>query len=333
MSWNKVRGETEAQTGANPRPTIPPGPPSPSPGLFRVHFEAVALAHFLLWRFRSSLKPRRGNSLPQICCCSNFGRRHSQLDITAASGRASTVLSRVIPAPLPCPGAMDMQQVLLQLWGEVARLQQLCSEQARLLRSLRARKGPVLDIPVSLPVQCTEDVPGDGQRSPESRQKHPGALTPPTSPPEGSACPVGQPRDTKRLLPSPGSGAGARGAAALGSAERDEPTRRSRWILPVPWGGRRAPGSPGEPETPSPGAGGSSPNPLDLLEVPEKEDAGGDVALVEIRGPVKSCWSPGWALEEGAQGADPACDLCREILPAGPAAHTEYPSHVLAQLE
>ncbi|XP_005061502.1 PREDICTED: uncharacterized protein LOC101810150 [Ficedula albicollis] len=236
---------------------------------------------------------------------------------------------------------MDVQEVLLQLWGEVARLQELCSEQGRLLRRLRARKGPVLDIPVSLPVQCTEDVvTGDGQRSPESRQKHPGALTSPTSPLEGSAGPVEQPQDTKRLLPSPGSGAGSGGAAASGSTEGqegDEPTWRSPWILPVPWGGGRAPSSPGELETPNPGAGGSSPNPLDLYEapeVPEREDAGSDVALVEIRGPVKSCWTPGWALgADPAREAAPACELCREVLPAGAAAHAEYLSHVLAHLE
>lgn len=39
---------------------------------------------------------------------------------------------------------MDMRDVLLQLWEEVARLQELCSEQGRLLQRLRARKGPLL---------------------------------------------------------------------------------------------------------------------------------------------------------------------------------------------
>lgn len=37
-----------------------------------------------------------------------------------------------------------MEEVFLQLWAEVARLQELCSEQGRLLQRLRARKGPVL---------------------------------------------------------------------------------------------------------------------------------------------------------------------------------------------
>ncbi|RMB94118.1 hypothetical protein DUI87_29479 [Hirundo rustica rustica] len=115
-----------------------------------------------------------------------------------------------------------MEEVFLQLRGEVARLQELCSEQARLLQRLKARKGPVL--------------------------------------------------------------------------------------------------------------------------APEKEDAPRDVvlpgeALVEIRGPVKTCWTPGWALEEETPGtgptcgAAPACDLCREIFPSDAAGHAEYLNRVLARLE
>ncbi|XP_038020131.1 uncharacterized protein LOC119712677 isoform X2 [Motacilla alba alba] len=239
----------------------------------------------------------------------------------------------------PCPGVMEMEEVFLQLWGEVARLRELCSEQGRLLRRLRARKGPVLDIPVSLPVQCTEDVgTGDGQRSPESRQNHPGAPTSSTPHLEGSACPMGQPRATKRLPPSPGHGAGAAAEGEKGEA----PARRRTWILPVPWEGGTAPCSPGELETLNPGAGDAFPNLLDLYEAPEaleREEAPGDVALVEIRGPVKTCWSPGWVLEEGTLGAGlsaeaaPACELCQEILPSEAAGHAEYLNHLLLHLE
>ncbi|XP_030920498.1 uncharacterized protein LOC115948909 [Geospiza fortis] len=239
---------------------------------------------------------------------------------------------------------MEMQEVFLQLWGELARLQELCSEQGRLLRKLRARKGPVLDIPVSLPVQCTEDVgTGDGQRSPESHQNHPGAPTSSTPHLEGSACPMGQPRPTKRLPPSPGHSTGATGAAGPGSTEGDEGealARRRTWILPVPWEGGRAPCSPRQLETPNPGPGGSFPSLLDLYEAPEaleREEAPRDVALVEIRGPVKTCWTPGWALEEGTLSpsaeAAPGCELCQEMLPSEAAGHAEYLSPLLLHLE
>ncbi|RLV82420.1 hypothetical protein DV515_00016664, partial [Chloebia gouldiae] len=240
-------------------------------------------------------------------------------------------------------GVMEMEEVFLQLWAEVARLQELCSEQGRLLQRLRVRKGPVLDIPVSLPVQCTEDVvTGDGQRSPESRQKQPGALTSSTSHLEGSAYPVGQPRATTSFPPSPGHGAGAAGVAAFGSTEGDKgevPAPRRTWILPVPWDGGRAPCSPRQPQTLHPGAGASFPNLLDLYEAPaalEREDAPGDVALVEIRGPVKTCWTPGWMLEEGSSPSGEAavgCELCQEILPSDAAGRVEYLNHVLLHLD
>ncbi|XP_015507522.1 uncharacterized protein LOC107215674 [Parus major] len=253
--------------------------------------------------------------------------------------------------PLLSPGVLEMEEVFLQLWGEVARLQELCSEQGRLLQRLRARKGPVLDIPVSLPIQCTEDVvPGDGQRSPESCQNHPGALTSSTSPLEGSACPMEHPQATNRLPPGPGNGVGTGGAAAFGSSEGekgDVPTWMRTWVLPVPWEGGRAPCSPRELETLNPGAGGSFPNLLDLYRAPEvleREDGPRDVALpgealVEIRGPVKTCWTPGWVMEEEmlrtgpTREAAPACDLCREIFPSDAAGHVEYLNHVLAHLE
>lgn len=240
-----------------------------------------------------------------------------------------------------------MEEAFLQLWGEVAKLQELCWEQGRLLRRLRARKGPLLDIPVSLPIQCTEDAAtGEGQRSPESPQNHPEPPKSSTSNLEGSAHPMEQPQATTSFPLSPGNGVGAGGAAALGSTEGenwDVPTWRRTWILPMPRQGGRAPCSPRELEMPNPGAGGSFPNLLDLsgaLEVLEREDAPRDGVLpveapLEIRGPVKTCWTPGWALQEGMLGAGPACEaapacaLCREIFPSD----AECLNHLLAHLE
>lgn len=154
------------------------------------------------------------------------------------------------------------------------------------------------DLPELLPIQCTEDVvTRDGQRSPESHQNHPGALTPFTSHLE-------QPQASPRIPPSPGDGAGTGGAAAFGSPEGekgDVPTWMRTWLLPVPWEGGRAPCSPQELETPNPGAGGSFPHLLHLYKAPEvleKENtprAGGlhGEALVEIRGPGKVIWEVG----------------------------------------
>ncbi|XP_031950049.1 uncharacterized protein LOC116436768 isoform X3 [Corvus moneduloides] len=267
-------------------------------------------------------------------------------------GRARTVPTTVVvPSPLSCPGVREMEELFLQLWAEVARLQELCSEQGRLLQRLRARKGPVLDIPVSLPIQCTEDaVTGEGQRSPESHQNHPGAPTSSASNLEGSAHPMEQPQAASRLPLSPGNGVGTGGAAAFGSTEGEKgavPTWMRTWILPVPREGGRAPCSPRDLETLNPGAEGSFLNLLDLYEAPgvlEREDAPRDGALpveapVEIRGPVKTSWTPGWALEEGTLGpgpaceAAPACDLRQEIFPPDAAGHAEYLSHILAHLE
>lgn len=142
----------------------------------------------------------------------------------------------------------------------------------------------------------------DGQRSPESHQNHPGALTPSISHLEQ---PLERPQASTRIPPSPGDGAGTGGAAAFGSPEgreeEDVPTWMRSWLLPVPWEGGRAPCSPQELETPNPGAGGSFPDLLDLYEAPEaleKEDAprAGALpgeALLEIRGPVKVIWEAG----------------------------------------
>lgn len=155
------------------------------------------------------------------------------------------------------------------------------------------------DIPESLPIQCTEDVvTGDGQNSPESHQNHPGPLTSSTSHLEQPQATNSIPQTPNSIPQTPGDGVGTGGAAAFGSPEGEKgdfPTWMRTWILPVPWEGGRAPCSPGELETLTPGAGGSFPN---LLEALEKEDAPRDVALpgealVEIRGPVKVIWDVG----------------------------------------
>lgn len=142
---------------------------------------------------------------------------------------------------------------------------------------------------------------GDGQRSPESRQKQPRALTSSRAHLEGSAHPLGQPRAATSFPPSPGHGAGAAGAAAFGEV----PAPRRTWTPAVPWEGGRAPCGPRQLQTLNPGAGGSFPNLLGLYEAPaalEGEDAPGDVTLVEIRGPVQVTGEAGGELGPWHQG-------------------------------
>lgn len=72
----------------------------------------------------------------------------------------------------PHHSVMEMEELFLQLHEEVARLRELCIKQSKLLQKLAARKGPVLDTPVLLPIQCTEDmVMREGERPPHSPQR------------------------------------------------------------------------------------------------------------------------------------------------------------------
>ncbi|KAM6364918.1 uncharacterized protein J5M81_015279 isoform 2-T2 [Pluvialis apricaria] len=230
-----------------------------------------------------------------------------------------------------------MEEIFLQLCEEVARLQDLCTKQGKLLQKLTARKGPVLDIPVSLPIQCTEDmVTEEGERPPDSHQKCSEAPASAASNLEGSAHPLAQPHAAGTLPgfdstypPSATNGSifgggtgGAALAVAFGSskAERSEKVDVDMWlktcrVLPtvkVPKEEVRACCSPQEFVAPNPVVGDSFLTLLDLYEAPEalrREDAPGESALpaeakvpVEIRGPVKMSWTPGWMLEDGTLG-------------------------------
>lgn len=227
-----------------------------------------------------------------------------------------------------------MEEIFLQLCEEVARLQDLCVKQGKLLQKLTARKGPVLDIPVSLPIQCTEDmVTEEGERPPDSHQKCSEALASAASDPEGSAHPLARPHAAStlpsfdgRYPPSTANGSvfgggtgGAALAVAFGShkAERNEKVDVDTWLktcrmLPTvkaPKEEVRACCSPQELAAPNPVVVDSFLTLLDLYEAPEalrREDAPRESALpaeakvpVEIRGPVKTSWTPGWMLEDG----------------------------------
>ncbi|XP_014811169.1 PREDICTED: uncharacterized protein LOC106895994 [Calidris pugnax] len=217
---------------------------------------------------------------------------------------------------------MEMEEIFLQLCEEVARLQDLCAKQGKLLQKLTTRKGPILDIPVSLPIQCTEDmVAEEGERPPDGHQKRLGALISATSTLEGSAHPLVKPQATGTLPsfdskypPSAGNGSifgGGTGGAALAvafggnEAERRERVDINAWLktcrmfpaMKAPKEEVRACCSPQEFLAPNPVVGDSFLTLLDLYDAPEalrREDDSQENALpaeadipVEIRGPVK----------------------------------------------
>ncbi|XP_032853384.2 uncharacterized protein LOC116962757 [Tyto alba] len=262
---------------------------------------------------------------------------------------------------------MEMEEIFLQLCEEVARLQDLCTKQGKLLQKLTARKGPILDLPMSLPIQCTEDtVTEEGGRPPVSPQKCSEAAASTASDPEGSARALEQPPAASTLpgfdgrcppsAASAGVFAGGTGGAALavafGShrAERSGKADVGTWLKAC----RMLPAvgcSPQELVAPNPVVGDSFLTLLDLYEAPEtlrREDAPRKSALpaeakvpVEIRGPVKTSWTPGWMLEDGVLGQGAvltsedaqACDICQEIFPSDAAGQADYLKHVLAHMK
>ncbi|XP_027636392.1 uncharacterized protein LOC130141157 [Falco biarmicus] len=266
----------------------------------------------------------------------------------------------------PRHSMMEMEEIFLQLCEEVTRLQDLCTKQGKLLQKLAARKGPILDIPVSLPIQCTEDmVTQEEERPPESHQKCPEALASSRSDPEGSAQPLAQ-LHAAGMLPaldgkhSPSTantsvfGGGTGGAAlaiAFGSnrAERSEKVDVDTWLqtcrmLPTVTAPREDVGAGCSPEefvAPNPVAGDSFLTLLDLYEAPETlrmEDAPSESALpaeakgpVEIRGPVKTSWTPGWVLEDGDGALGQGAGLASEGAQACDICQEMFPSDAAGQ--
>ncbi|XP_061871286.1 uncharacterized protein LOC133627876 [Colius striatus] len=268
---------------------------------------------------------------------------------------------------------MDIEEMFFHLCEEVARLQDLCSKQGKLLQKLTARRGPILDLPVSLPIQCTEGMaPGEGGRQQDGHQKCSEALAASASATEGSAHPLAQPQAASTLptfstfvsgaasdpICSNGSG-GVALAMALGSskAERRDKVDVETWLkscqmLPtMQKEGVRACCSPQELVAPNPGAGDSFLTLLDLYEAPETlqgEDVPSQSALlaeakvpVEIRGPGKPSWTPRWVLEDGTLGQGTVltsedaqvCDICQEIFPLDAGGQEDYLKHILTHMK
>ncbi|XP_053907669.1 uncharacterized protein LOC128849505 isoform X2 [Cuculus canorus] len=246
----------------------------------------------------------------------------------------------------PHHSMMEMEEIFLQLRGEVARLQDLCIKQGKLLQKLTARKGPILDIPVSLPIQCTEDmVMEEGERPLDSHQKHSEA---PSSTISTTMCSAQTPVQPHTLDTLPGFDSecppGTTNSSIFGGVTGGA-------ALTVAFGTKKAERSEKESAAPNPVVGDAFLTLLDLYEAPEafrREDAPGETALpaeaevsVEIRGPVKTSWTPGWMLEDGTLGQGAvlaledaqACDICQEIFHLDAEGQADYLKHVLAHMK
>lgn len=255
---------------------------------------------------------------------------------------------------------MEMGEVFLQLCQEVARLRELCSRQSELLQKLSARKGPIVDIPTSLPIQCTEGAWTEGGEQPAATpQVHPKA-------PHGSAHPLAPPNAAHALPGASGwypacSDLGAGRATLPGAFGSSQAGRKEKMLVDIwledcrmdpttnsPEEEVRACRSPQEFVAPSSEAEHSFLTILDLYEAPEAlegEDAPSDSALpaaekvpVEIRGPLKTSWTPGWMLEDAALGPGAAaaaqmCDICQATFPADTTAQADYLKHVLTHMK
>ncbi|XP_072214200.1 uncharacterized protein [Excalfactoria chinensis] len=261
-------------------------------------------------------------------------------------------------APHHC--VMEIGEIFLQLCQEVARLRELCSRQSELLRKLSARKGTIVDIPTSLPIQCTEDTWTEGGEQPaDSPQVHPKA-------PQGSAHPLAPPNAAHKLPGADGwypacNNLGAGKAALPGAFVSSQDGRKEKMLADTwledcrmapttnsPEEEVRACCSPQELVAPCSEAARSFLTILDLYEAPGslgREDAPSNSSLpaaekepVEIRGPLKSSWTPGWMLEDamlrpGAAAAAQMCDICQETFPADTTAQADYLKHVLTHMK
>lgn len=256
---------------------------------------------------------------------------------------------------------MEIGEIFLQLCQEVARLRELSSRQRELLQKMSTRKGSTVDIPTSLPIQCTEDAWAEGGEQPpaDSPQVHPKA-------PQGSAHPLAPPSDAHTLPGADGwypacsdlrAGKAALPGAFISSQEgRKEKMLVDTWLEDCrmahttnsPEEEVRACCSPQEFVAPCSEATHSFLTILDLYEAPEtlgREDAPSDSALpaaekvpVEIRGPLKTSWTPGWMLEDAALGPGTAaaaqiCDICQETFPVDTRAQGDYLKHVLTHMK
>ncbi|XP_050780592.1 uncharacterized protein LOC127035142 isoform X2 [Gopherus flavomarginatus] len=57
----------------------------------------------------------------------------------------------------PSTSTREMEEAFCQLYQEFTQLQDLCAKQAQLLQKLIVKKEPMTDMPISMPIQCTDD--------------------------------------------------------------------------------------------------------------------------------------------------------------------------------
>ncbi|XP_025069160.1 uncharacterized protein LOC112551609 [Alligator sinensis] len=261
-----------------------------------------------------------------------------------------------------------MEEAFFQLGQELARLQHLCAKQSELLQKLIPGTDPLIDLPTSMPIQCTEDTVGEEVERPNFRQ--PGAkpssaiVACPTAPRlHDSAILQNQPQDADMLsalavkypLSAENDSLLSSGnkkldfARALRSQSCDMPDMGKKanfdaqlnddMAFPAFNVSKRdslASSAPQEFAVQNPACVDSLFHSLDLYEDPQElptEYAPRQSALpteinvpVEIRGPVKTSWTPGWMLEDESGPPNPEAtqdmqtyDFCQALFPAGTA--------------
>ncbi|XP_019366995.1 PREDICTED: uncharacterized protein LOC109293491 [Gavialis gangeticus] len=265
-----------------------------------------------------------------------------------------------------------MEEAFFQLGQEFTRLQHLCAKQSELLQKLIPGKDPLIDLPTSMPIQCTDDTVGEEVERPNFRQpgtKPSSAITVCPAAPRlrDSAVLQNQPQavdvlsalavkyppcaENDRLLSS-GNGK-LDFARALCSQPCDTPDMGNManfdaqlnddMAFPAFNINKRdslASSAPQDFALQNPVCVDSLFHSLDLYEDPQEaptEYAPRHSALptemkvpVEIRGPVKTSWTPGWMLEDGPLGEsgppDPeatehmqTCDFSQALFPAATA--------------
>nr|XP_032642717.1 uncharacterized protein LOC116828522 isoform X1 [Chelonoidis abingdonii] len=234
-----------------------------------------------------------------------------------------------------------MEEAFFQLYQEFTQLQDLCAKQAELLQKLIVKKEPMTDMPISMPIQCTDD---GGLAQSERlifKQQLPqvpsSILSNPTVPTwPNSAVLRDQPRDAHMVssfdIKYPPNAANAsllssaKGKAdfaiALSSQNHHKPHMgkkaacdtllKNYTTFPALKADKEKSTAPPilpELATLNPEDVGSFPSFLDLYEAPQDlqtESTSLQAAEInvpiEIRGPTQTSWTPGWVVEDSPLG-------------------------------
>ncbi|CAM5169117.1 unnamed protein product [Eretmochelys imbricata] len=241
-----------------------------------------------------------------------------------------------------------MEEAFFQLYQEFTHLQDLCAKQAELLQKLTVKKEPMTDMPISMPIQCTDDgglAQSERLFFKQQLPKVPSSmLSNPTVPTWPNAAVLrDQPQDADTVshfaikyplsAANNGLSSGTKGKAdfaiALSSQNHHKPhvgkkaacdtLLKNYTTFPALKADKEkstAPPIPPELATLNPEDVGSFPSFLDLYEAPQDLQmestslpAAEIKVPIEIRGPTQTSWTPGWAVEDSPLGHSGDCEL------------------------